>query len=107
MKGAGMASNRATAAWREKLVNSREWRELVADYTEAMVRRALGAADRDDAARIIEVSRDLKGLAAFRLWIDNDVTQSRKAGDDDRPNREAGKPAGAGDPTIDRGSGGG
>jgi hypothetical protein len=97
-------SNRATASWRERLVNSPEWRVLVGDYTEAMVRRALGAADRDDAARIIEVSRDLKGLAAFRLWIDNDITQSRKAGDDGRPNRDAGEPADAGDGT---GGGGG
>jgi hypothetical protein len=90
-------SNRAAQAWRERLVNSPEWKQLLADFSEAMMRLALGASGRDDAARIIEVSRDLRGVQAFTLWIANDISQARKAGSGDDGSIKAGKPADAGD----------
>jgi len=100
-------SNRACAGWRGSLLKSQEWNALLADYRDAMVRRALGASGRDDAAVIIEVSRDLKGLSAFLLWIENDISQARKAGPDDGGAIKAGKPADAGDGTGDGGAGDG
>jgi hypothetical protein len=100
-------SNRAGLSWRQWLVNSQEWKQLLADYTEAMVRRALGASGRDDAAQIIEVSRDLRGVQAFRLWIENSISQAGKAGTDDGRPIETGRPTGAGDGTGDEGGPGG
>jgi len=97
----------ARAAWRRNLVNSQEWKQLLADYSESMVRRALGASGRDDAAQIIEVSRDLRGVQAFRLWIENSISQAGKAGTDDGRPIETGKPADAGDGAGDGGGAGG
>jgi hypothetical protein len=64
------------ATWLYRLCGSPEWRELQARYLASMTERAISGGF--DEAKVAEFARDQKGLRAFALWCENEV--SRKAG---------------------------
>ena len=62
--------------WLYRLCISPEWAELRARYLASMTESAIHGTW--DQAKVSEFARDLKGVQAFALWCENEVT--RKAG---------------------------